>query len=87
MMQTGFILTVLLACVCSAQNQVQEEWHRYEMKDPQVDIAKCGRYQKSMICDPNQILETEHGKNFLMFWVIEWASCWPMPLVIILCRM
>jgi len=62
MLNSAVVVSVVL-CVCTAQTQVQEVWHRSEISNPQVDVEKCGRYQKSMICDPNNILEQEHANQ------------------------
>ena len=60
-----FLITLI---VCYAQNvQVQEKWHRSAFPNPYKDIEKCGRYRKSSICDPNNILKDDEGTQTISF--------------------
>lgn len=46
---------------CLAQQATLSEWNADNYPNPQVDPVSCGRYEKSLLCDPNSLLKAKEG--------------------------
>ena len=63
------VLTTVLALLVidggmAVSNKVLSEWTAADYPNPARDWTTCGRYEKSLVCDPNGLLNTKEGIRF-----------------------
>lgn len=66
-MKTSLVLLVLGLVLdhCLSQTALSE-WNADNYPNPQTDHIACGRYEKSLLCDPNSLLTTKEADT------LEW---------------